>query len=208
MEESQILALITTCATFLLSCLLAALLTKRYNKNKKTAYLFWSMGLWVFALGVLLEVIFALGVYSLFLMSSYLFIVVLLVVLLALGSIQLINSRYARTAFHLFAVTSLLLTIYSIASSKIGNLVIGYVVSGMPPMPVIIASSIATFVSAIVIGLVAAISYLKTRKARLLSIMAGVVLVSIAGTLYIASFPELLYISEFVGILLLWIGFL
>ena len=41
----------------------------------------------------------------------------------------------------------------------------------------------------------------------MLSIIAGVVVVSIAGGLYIAAVPVFLYYSEFVGIILLWFGF-
>ena len=55
--------------------------------------------------------------------------------------------------------------------------------------------------------MIAAISYKRTRSKKMLSIIAGVIVVSIAGTLYIASFPEFLYFSEFIGILLLWAGF-
>lgn len=41
----------------------------------------------------------------------------------------------------------------------------------------------------------------------MLSIIAGVVIVSIAGSLFIAQFPAFLYYSEFIGILLLCLGF-
>ena len=82
-----------------------------------------------------------------------------------------------------------------------------YVVAGAPPISVIVTSSIATFPAAIVIIWVAAASYIQKRNVKMLSIIAGVIVVSIAGTLYIASFPAFLYYSEFFGILLLWLGF-
>jgi hypothetical protein len=52
-----------------------------------------------------------------------------------------------------------------------------------------------------------AVSYRKTRNKKLLSIIAGVIVVSIAGTLYIVAFPAFLYYAELAGIALLWLGF-
>jgi hypothetical protein len=64
-----------------------------------------------------------------------------------------------------------------------------------------------TFPAAIILILIAALSYRKTRNPKLISIIIGVVVVSVAGTLYIVQFPAFLYYAEFIGILLLWIGF-
>ena len=77
----------------------------------------------------------------------------------------------------------------------------------MPPLLVTVFSTLITIPASIVLLAVAILGYLKTKNKKMLSIIAGVVFVVIAGTLYIVSFPALLYISEFVGILLLWYGF-
>jgi Tfp pilus assembly protein PilV len=207
MNGIEIGVLASTIAVFAMSCGLAALITMRYAKGKRQSHAFWGAGMWTFAFSVFLEIVFALGIYSRLLISIYLFSVVLLVVLLALGSIQLVKSRYAKTAFHFFAALSLAYALYSIMTSSPGSLVSDYVVYGLPPMPIVISSSIATSVSAVVIAAVALAGYARTRNARLLSIVAGVVVVSVAGTMYIASFPAFLYYAEFAGILLLWIGF-
>ena len=53
----------------------------------------------------------------------------------------------------------------------------------------------------------ALISFKKNKDYRNIVIVAGVLEVSVAGTLYIVSFPSLLYAAEFLGIVLLWIGF-
>ncbi len=47
-----------------------------------------------------------------------------------------------------------------------------------------------------------------TASKKMLSIIAGVIIVSIAGSLYIVHFPAFLYYSEFIGISLLWFGFI
>ncbi|MDE1870492.1 MAG: hypothetical protein KGH71_05965, partial [Candidatus Micrarchaeota archaeon] len=64
-----------------------------------------------------------------------------------------------------------------------------------------------TFPAATVLVIVAAMGYRRTRSLKMVSIIAGVVVVSVAGTLYIASFPSFLYYAEFAGMLLLWMGF-
>ena len=149
----------------LLSALLSALLFSDYAKRKTLNYLFWGLGLALFALGTFIEALFAAGIYGAQLAKFYL------------------------------------------AYSSIGNIVSNYIVYGVLPLPVVVASSIATFPASLVIIATALLSYLKTRSRKMLSIILGVIIVSIAGTLYIVQFPVLLYYAEALGIVLLWIGF-
>jgi hypothetical protein len=83
-----------------------------------------------------------------------------------------------------------------------------HIVFGALPIFIVITSSIVTFPAAAILIAIAAISYLHRHSAKMLSIIAGVVVVSVAGTLYIAAIPAFLYYSEFIGILLLWLGFI
>ena len=205
---SQSAVLATTIIVFALSTALAFLLTRKYAKNRSRAYLFWSLGLWVFAIGMLLEVVFALNVYSQFLSDAYLLLVVVLVELLALGSMELVKTKQLRQAFIVFVVLATLYTAYTLITGNVGNIIVDYVVAGQLPLPVVISSSIATFAAAIVLVVVALKSFVKTKSMKLLSIVAGVIVVSIAGTLYIVQYPAFLYIAEFIGILMLWFGFI
>jgi hypothetical protein len=207
MQTGQLIVVASTIIIFVLSALLALYITKVYLRRKSKPHLFWAAGLWVFSISVLLEIYFAFGLYSNLLMDLYLFLVVLIVELLAAGSLQLLGNKTFNRIFYVFAIVVSAATAYSIATASMGNLVMTYVVAGVPPLSVILASSVATFASAFVIVVVAGASYFKSRNKKLLSIIAGVIVVSIAGTLYIASFPAFLYYSEFFGILLLWIGF-
>ncbi|MGD0511551.1 MAG: hypothetical protein ABSA33_06990, partial [Candidatus Micrarchaeaceae archaeon] len=95
----------------------------------------------------------------------------------------------------------------SLVATKVTNFIVNYIAYGNPPLLVIYSSSIVTFPAAAILITVALKSYLKTKSYRMLSIIIGVVIVSIAGTLYIVQFPSLLYAAEFIGILLLWVGF-
>jgi ABC-type siderophore export system fused ATPase/permease subunit len=90
----------------------------------------------------------------------------------------------------------------------VGNIIKEHIVFGVLPLGVTISSSFVTFPAAAFIILIAAISYKKFKSKKLLSIIAGVIIVAIAGTLYIAAIPVFLYYAEFIGILLLWIGFM
>lgn len=200
-EFSTILILILTAA-------LAAIMTTRYFRKHSRPLLFWSMGMWAFAIGVLLEVVFAIGIYSDLLISIYLFIVVVVVESLALGSMQLIKSNRLRDSYYIYSAASTILLIYFLYASPIGNIIESHIVFGVLPLFIVIASSTVTFPAAAILIAIAAISYVHRHSYKMLSIIAGVIVVSTAGTLYIAAIPAFLYYSEFIGILLLWIGFI
>lgn len=160
-----------------------------------------------FAVGVLLEAAFAFGIYPILLVDIYLFIAALLVELLALGSMELVSSKAKKRAYRVFCAASTAFLAYALLAYGGTNIVQNYVTLGNPTLPVIIASSVITFPASLILITVAALSYGKTRNPKMLSIVTGVAVVVLAGTLYITSFPAFLYIAEFIGILLLWIGF-
>jgi len=203
----QLESLVITIVVFILSLVLTIFLTKSYLRAKKLNLLFWSLGLWAFTIGVLLEIIFAYGLYSTFLIDLYLFIVAVLVEFLALGSMELIASKRLKISYYIFCIASTIFVLYSLVVSKMPNLISNYIVYGPLPALVIYSSSIVTFPAAVILVIIAALSYRKRKDYRMLSIIIGVIIVSIAGTLYIVSFPAFLYIAEFIGIVLLWIGF-
>lgn len=207
MPFDQIIAASVTGTVSVIGAILAYFVTRAYLRTKKASHLFWAIGLWVFALSDFLEFAFALNVYSTFMMEFYLFVIVLLVQLLSLGSIQLVKSNKIKYAYYAFSVIVAILVIYSISASSITNLVNDYVVSGQPSLFVIETSSLGTLPGAAVIIAVAAISYFRTKSIKMLSIIAGILIIGIAGTLYIATFPSFLYVSELIGVFLLFFGF-
>ena len=204
----QISVLIATIAISIATFMLSRSLIFRYSKNRKArSYLFWGLGMWLFGLTTLIESLFAVNVYSVLLSDSYLFLVVVLVELLALGSIQLVKTRAYRMAYYSFAALASIMALFYIATGNPGDIIVNYVVAGRLQSNVALWSAIPTFAASVVLVGVALKSYLRKRSARMLSIIAGVVVVSIAGTLYLAAFPEFLYFAEFAGMALLWIGF-
>ncbi len=198
---------ISTIIIFLLTILLAILITTNLVRTGKMPFLFWSTGLWIFAISVLLEILFSASIYNNLLMDSYLFLVAILVEMLALGSVYLFNNSTLIRSYVAYSIISDIILAISLALTPIPNMIITGVVAGLLPLSLVITSSIVTFPAAALLIIISAISYRKKADRKLISIILGVIVVSIAGTLYIAAFPAFLYYAEFLGIVLLWLGF-
>lgn len=198
---------VSTSIIMILSAILAILLTIDYARKRTKSLAMWSSGMWAFTASVALEIVFSAGIYGSLLIKSYMFLVAFLVELLAMGSMFLLKNRKAETAYILYSVIVTVFLGVELAVSNLGNIVVNGVVYGVLPMGVIIGSSLLTFPAAVLLVVISIVSYMKTRGPKLLSIIAGVIVVSVAGTLYIAAFPAFLYFAEFIGILLLWLGF-
>ncbi|MEM0128461.1 MAG: hypothetical protein QXO03_05200 [Thermoplasmatales archaeon] len=198
---------ISTSIIFVLSVVLATLLTQNAVKKRGLSYAFWSVGMWLFSIGVALEIAFSAGVFNSVLIDGYTLIVAMLVGFLALGSMSLTHRKTTFRLYALYFAFSTAFLVVSLTITHIGNIIVGGVVYGALPLLVVISSSVVTFPAAVILIVVSLVSYRRSRDWKLLSIVAGVIVVSIAGTLYVAAFPSFLYIAEFIGILLLWIGF-
>ncbi|MCL4397160.1 hypothetical protein M1494_02325 [Candidatus Parvarchaeota archaeon] len=206
--SSELFIEFSTILIFLLTVPLAGLMTYKFLKKRGKSQLYWSIGLWLFGMGVLLEVLFSFNIYNAFLIKTYLAAVAFLVSFLALGSTALLKNKKVFIYYGIFLILSAVFVVYSLITANIGNVLTNYVVFGVLPLLVVISSSVMTFPAAAMLIAVAVLSYRKTSNKKMLSIIAGVVIVSVAGSLYIVHFPAFLYYSEFIGILLLWLGFI
>ena len=206
--SSELFIEFSTILIFLLTVPLAGLMTYKFLKKRGKSQLYWSVGLWLFGMGVLLEVLFSFNIYNAFLIKTYLAAVAFLVSFLALGSTALLKNKKVFIYYGIFLILSAVFVVYSLITANIGNVLTNYVVFGVLPLLVVISSSVMTFPAAAMLIAVAVLSYRKTSNKKMLSIIAGVVIVSVAGSLYIVHFPAFLYYSEFIGILLLWLGFI
>ncbi|MGC8514822.1 MAG: hypothetical protein ACP5OC_01640 [Thermoplasmata archaeon] len=198
---------LSTLIILILSIGLSIIISINLFRKRARSLLFWSAGFWVFSISVAIEVIFAFGIFSGILIRAYLFLVAILVEFLALGSVSLLKRKRTSNTYIIFNIAADIFLLYSLASTSIGDIVTHGVVFGPIPLLVTIASSIVTFPAAVLLVLISAISYRKTRNSKLLSIIVGVIVVSIAGTLYVVAFPSFLYYAELAGIALLWLGF-
>jgi len=193
---------------FLASSVLSVLLTVNYFRKTFKSYAYWSAGMWLFAFASFLEILFSLGLYNKGLIDAYLFSVAILVQLLSLGSLALMNRIRLFNVYVGYSAAADVILIISLLLFPVGNILTGGVVYGPLPLAITVTSSVITFPAAVVLIVVAAISYRSRRDKKMLAIIAGTVVVSIAGTLYIAAYPAFLYYAEFIGIILLWLGFI
>lgn len=205
--DGQVFTAVSIAIILILSAILSIFLTTTYLAKKTSSYASWSIGLWLFTFAVLEEFLFSFGIYSQFLIRSYLAAVAILVQVLAIGSLQLFGQRRPLVAYYVYSATVTIVLFAALYTATVGDIISSYVVYGGLPLAVMISSSLVTFPAAAILVAVAAISFHKTHNWKMISIIAGVVVVSIAGTLYIAKFPVFLYYAEFGGILLLWAGF-
>lgn len=196
-----------TLIVFISSFLLSAVITSGYLKKRRASMLFWSLGMWLFAAASAIEVVFSAGVFTEFYIDLYLYIVAVLVQLLSIGSLLLARSRKVNLLYMFYAAAADVFLVYAMATTTIGNIIQNGVVFGALPMMITVGSSLITFPAAIILVVVSAFSYRKTRNRKLLSVIVGTVVLSAAGALYIVSFPAFLYIAELAGIILLWAGF-
>ncbi|MCL4345995.1 MAG: hypothetical protein M1496_06525 [Candidatus Thermoplasmatota archaeon] len=198
---------ISTIIIFILTLILAVLISSNAVRTKRAPFIFWSSGLWIFAVSVLLETIFSAGISNSILMDSYLFLVAVLVEMLALGSVYLLGNRKLMNGYVIYSVLADIILGVSLLITPLPGMIITGVVAGILPIAVVITSSIVTFPAAALLIIISYVSYRKRADKKLISIILGVIVVSVAGTLYIAAFPAFLYYAEFIGIVLLWLGF-
>ncbi len=192
---------------FVLSSVLALLLTRAYLRKGEKSYMYWSIGFWFFALSDLLEVLFAFGAYSQVIAQLYLFVIAFMVIPLAMGSLRLIKSEFARLVYFGYSFITALVLAYFTFTSTIGDMVSGGMVNGNIPMNVLISSSLITFPATVIIIAIAAVTLVRMRKLKMAWIILGMLLFAFGGMLYIASMPVAIYYVEFFGLVALWLGF-
>ena len=83
----------STIVIFLLSAGLTFFIVRKYLAKKQLNLLYWSSGLIVFTIAVLLEILMANNIYNRFIIDFYLFLVAVLVQFLALGSFALFGNK-------------------------------------------------------------------------------------------------------------------
>lgn len=204
---ADLLVGVSTIVFFLLSSVLALFLTDAYAVRRQRSYLYWSIGLWLFALTDLFEMLFAFGTYASLMGQVYLFVVAFMVIPLAMGSLELIKTVNIRRVYLGYSVVTVLLLAYFTFSVDPGNIVVGSVVGANIPINVIIYSSLITFPAMVVLIVVALLSSLRTKRKKMLWIVLGMLVFGVSGTLYIAAFPAAVYYGEFIGLVMLWLGF-
>lgn len=192
--------------------ILAGLVLRHWGGSRSgRPYLWWGIGLLLVFVTTLEEGLIYAGVWSQALVQSYFILVAVLVGCLSLGSAELVLRGALRIGWLAFigvaTVAMIVVGLYYPAGSPSSLLTEG-VVTGNPPTGTLVVSSILTVPGAFMLAGAALYGAMRDRHLQLLYIVAGVVVISIAGTLYaFLSIPVALYYTEFVGFVLLFLGF-
>lgn len=188
--------------------LLAVLLLRRYAQNRRRSYLYWGVGIFLVFVTLAEEAALYAGAWSELLIRSYLVMVAILVGILSLGSAELsLRGRWKGAWFGYIGAVSVGVAVIGLLTSVPSSIMYDGVVWGLPPTPVVVASSLVTIPGAMLLILSSLYGAWKQRRLELLYITVGTIVISVSGSLYIVSFPTTLYFAEFVGVVLLFLGF-
>ncbi len=207
MSNSPIIA----ASLFVLSAvalLLAVLVLLRFRKERRTCHLYWGVGLFLVFVTLVEEAVLDIGVWSQLLIQSYLILVAVLVGILSLGSAELsLSGRWRTFWFGYIGVMSAALVVVGLMISVPSSIVVDGVVSGLPPTWISVLSSLVTVPGALLLIVSSLYGAIRQRRFNLLYIAFGTAVISAAGALYLVSLPVTLYYAEFVGVVLLFLGF-
>jgi hypothetical protein len=194
----------------LLTVTLASLSTRglvRFVRGGVRAQLLWGVGLALGAAATGVEFVVYLGIVNTPLLQVYVFLSAAIVGVLSLGSTRVLrNSRFERgyTAYMLAmcgAVGGL-----SFTTPLPSSMVSGGVVSGNPPLLLLVLSSFVTVPATCVLLGAVVLSLRKMWRWQTVLMGVGASVLAAGGALYIASFPVALYYAEFIGIVLIFLG--
>jgi hypothetical protein len=207
MSDSTVIA-ISLLVLSVISLLLSVLVLRRYRRERQRCHLYWGVGLLLFFVTLVQEAVLDLGVWSQLLIQSYLILVAVLVGILSLGSAELsLHGRWRPLYFGYIGLTSAALVVVGLLVPIPSSIVAQGVVSGVPPTSITLLSSIITVPAALLLIVSSLYGVVRQRRYHLLFIAIGTAVISAAGALYLVSFPATLYYAEFVGMLLLFLGF-
>ena len=191
-----------------ISLLLAAFLLRKYARGRRPSYLYWGIGIFLVFVTLAQEAALYMGVWSQLLIRSYLVLVALLVGILSLGSAELsLPGRSRSLWFGYIGAAGIVVTSVGIVTSVPSSILYEGVVWGLPPLAIVVTSSLLTIPGAMLLILSSLYGAWKQKRLELLYITVGTIVISISGSLYIVAFPTTLYFAEFVGIVLLFLGF-
>lgn len=195
----------------LAALLLAVFVLRRWKGPATRAYLLWGIGLLLVCATTFEEAVIYAGVWSQPLIQSYFVMVAVLVGILSLGSAELALKGRWRTAWYGYIGTvsfGMIVAGFLLPVGPSVTILTSGVVTGNPPLPTLVLSSLLTIPGSLMLSGAAVYGIVKNRSWQLLYIVAGVVLIAIAGSLYaFFSFQVTLYYTEFVGFVLLFFGF-
>lgn len=179
----------------------------RFVSTRKHSQLGWGVGLGFGAIATAIELSAYLGVVSALMLQAYVFFSAAIVGTLSLGSVRAFKRPIYRNLYagYIIAVSGVV-GVFCFTTPISGSMVQSGVISGNPPVLLLVLSSLITVPATIVLLGFAVISLRRAFHWKGMLMIAGASVLAAGGAFYIASFPVALYYAEFVGIVLLFIG--
>jgi hypothetical protein len=170
--------------------------------------LMWASGLALAAGAMAIETVVFTGTVNEPLLQAYVFLSAALVGVLSLGATRVLRSPRLESTYmaYIVAMTGVVGVSCFLVPVSVSSMVSANVISGDPPLSLLLLSTLITGPATVVLLASAAISLKRSRKWQTLLMIAGALVLGAGGTLYIASFPVALYYAEFIGIVLLFLG--
>lgn len=195
-------------ALSVVALILAALVIVRFHRGHQLFHLYWGVGLLLVFVSIAIEAVVYLGVWSQALVQTYFVITAVLVGILSLGSAELaLRGRWKLAWFGYIGLTSVAVVALGFLYSVSAGVVVNGVISGAPSPMVVVVSTLVTVPAAALLIVTSAYGAIRQHRYHLYYITAGTIVFSIAGALYVATFPVSLYYADFVGVALLFLGF-
>jgi hypothetical protein len=180
---------------------------REFVREGRRTQLMWGSGLALGAAAMAIEAIVYAGWVTTALLQAYIFLSAGIVGVLSLGATKVLRRPRVEAAYTGYMLASLALVAAACALVRPDtSMVVGGIISGNPPVVLLVLSSIVTFPATAVLLTASAVSLRRGRRWPTLLIVAGAVILGAGGTLYIASVPVALYYAEFLGILVLFLG--
>ncbi|MGA8604591.1 MAG: hypothetical protein WB788_05970 [Thermoplasmata archaeon] len=167
----------------------------------------WGAGLGLAAVATGVEFVVYLGVVDLPLLQTYVFLSAAIVGVLSLGCTQVIRSPRFRAGYTAFTLAACALVGALTFTTPLPNsMVSGGVITGNPPLTLIVLSTLVTGPATLVLLGAVVLSLRKAWRWQTVMMGIGAVVLAAGGALYIASFPVALYYAEFLGVILIFFG--
>jgi len=179
----------------------------RFVRTHKHSQLGWGFGLAFGATATGIELVAYVGVAPTVLLQAYVFFSAAIVGTLSLGMVHAFKRPLNRNLYSGYIIAmSAVTAFFSFTTPVPSSMVQAGVISGNPPVFLLVLSSLITIPATIVLLGFAVVSLRRSFHWKGLLMIAGASVLAAGGAFYIASFPVALYYAEFIGIVLLFIG--
>ena len=179
----------------------------RFFETRSRSQLMWGLGLTLATAAMIVESVVYLGYVSITILQAYVFFSAAIVGVLSLGATRILRSpRIERFYLGYIGVTCAAVAVASFLTPLSSSMVTNGIITGDPPLLLILLSSLVTVPATVVLLTATFLSLRRSWRWQTLLMAAGAIILGAGGALYIASFPIALYYAEFLGILLLFLG--